>query len=112
MAEKALELGIRARGQQWCGPPDLPAADTMAWVHAQVPATGPWARLNAAANARLNGAPQPPPFKAAPPGKLRQLRQANLVESSSPPASSHGHEPRSSGLGPCQQCEVNRCLWV
>ena len=112
MAEKALELGIRARGQRWCGPAELPAADTMKWVHAQVPATGPWARLNAAANARLNGAPQPPPFKAAPPGKLRQLRQANLVETSSPPASSHGHEPRSSGLGPCQQCVVNRCLWV
>ena len=30
---KADRLGIRARGQRWCGPDELPAGDTVAWAH-------------------------------------------------------------------------------
>ena len=106
MAEKALALGIRARGQRWCGPEDLPLEDTVSWAHAQAfERPGPWGRHHGAQQPPRSKAP---PFKAAPPGKL----QANLVASSLPPASSHGHEPRSSGLGPCQHCELYRCLWV
>ena len=29
---KADRLGIRARGQRWCGPDELPAGDTVAWA--------------------------------------------------------------------------------
>lgn len=161
MAEKALALGIRARGQRWCGPPDLPAEDTAAWCYAQ----GVERRLNSARARSLNVAPQPPLFKARPPDNIRQeLKELThmVLNPASPPASSHGHEPqdphsrssadalpeaapvpqpqfearhyslegtysgprqslhqrdqpwtsRSSGLGPCQQCERYRCLWV